>query len=130
MGQFVDLKKTIEKQKQEMQKLKKKLQDSKAATMPSRLQQFTPAHVSGYCSKNIFDFADGTKACTFEGQICRWCLEPYAEGHPAFGKCTKERRRDEVLIEGESCKRILLPTGEVRGHSVQGVCLKQHLGRP
>ena len=106
-GSAGELKKTNEKQKQEIQKLKKQLQESKAATMPPRLQQFTPAHGSGYCSKNICDFAHGTKACPFEGQICRWCLEPYAEGHPAFGKCTNERRRDEVLIEGESCKRIL-----------------------
>ena len=103
-----DMKKINEKLKLEHQKLKKQLQQFKARTSPPRLPPFTPAHGLGYCSKKICDFAHGTKTCPFEGQICRWCLKPYAEGHPAFGKCTSGRRLDEVVIEGEKCKRILM----------------------
>lgn len=39
------------------------------------------------CSAEICNFPHGDVSCPFARQKCRICMQDYAEGHPAYGKC-------------------------------------------
>ena len=62
---------------------------------------------SAPCSAKLCNYAHGTAPCPFAQQLCRWCLEPYADGHPALGRCTRSRNQVGWMeIDGVKYKQI------------------------